>query len=122
MNKEPSLSDVIALIKTQLIAADTANQDTGLSIDSAKISLGFSITQDDSGKPLISYSSTDNETHGSQITLKFSSKKKAVNSAEFQLVEEDEDEFERFKKNFDASVQRKHAQPGIKKKNIFESD
>lgn len=120
MNKPPSLSDVIKLIQAQLDSANEDNSGSKLSISSAKVSLGFSITQDETGSPLVTYSSTDKAKNHSEIMLKFSINETHTPSADKQ--DEDGNDFESFKKNFDASVKRKHGQPGLKKKNIFDCD
>jgi hypothetical protein len=130
MNKNPQLIDIIKLLKAQLTEADLDNSNTGLAIAKAEVSLGFSIREDDTGGQIFLYQDTDNQPHTSKLTLTFSRNKDISQHSDFELANDDldtdeslgENEFEEFKKRFQASVKQKHGQPPTKKKNIFDCD
>jgi hypothetical protein len=130
MSKAPLLNDIIKQLKADLIAADNDSSDTGLMIAKAEVSLGFSISNNESGDLLISYQDDQKHVHSSSLKLTFSRKKESPRHADLRLTEDDlgmnetpdSDDFESFKKRFQASVKLKHGQSPLKKKNIFDCD
>lgn len=130
MSNAPSLSNIIKQLKAELLAADKYSSDTGLTLSKAQVSLGFSTTSNESGDVLFTYHDNQEPTHSSKLTLTFSRSKESSLHPNFELIEDDldandrpeNDDFESFKKRFQANVKLKHGKSSIKKKNVFDCD
>lgn len=128
MSHKTSLSDVIKQLKAELLNADNDRPHSGLQIASAEVSLKFSTANSDDGSFAFNVLNDEKDSNPHQLKLVFSVDKTAKEEFELSFAEESraldgihkKDDFETFKKKFEANVKLKHGQIPSKKKSIFD--
>lgn len=128
IKNDTSLSDLIKQLKAELTEADQDVSNPDMVITSAQVSLNFTTEKSDDGNISFFTPSNNQSSILHNLTLTFSRKKTGNQELNLTIIDDpeppthnhDSDDFEAFKKRFQANVKLKHGQSPSKKKSIFD--